>query len=113
MKNEFNKQLPFSLEAEQAVLGSILIDPENFKEISSFLYTDDFYIEEHKNIYSAMRTLSLDKNRTIDVVTLINALVENGVYDETSGKEYIKKICEMVPTSANLVDYANIVKDKS
>ena len=113
MKNDFNKQLPFSLEAEQAVLGSVLIDPENFKEVASFLSIDDFYIEEHRNIFAAMRTLSFDMNVTIDVVTLINALVESGTYDESSGKEYIKKICEMVPTSANLIDYANIVKDKS
>ena len=113
MKNDFNKQLPFSLEAEQAVLGSILIDPDNFKEVANFLTERDFYIEEHKNIYTAMKLLYLDMNVSIDVVTLINALVENGTYDERSGKEYIKKICEMVPTSANLIDYANIVKDKS
>ena len=113
MKSDLTKQMPFSLEAEQAVLGSILIDPENFKEVSNFLTSDDFYLEEHRNIFEAMRTLSFDMNVTIDVVTLINALVENGTYDERSGKDYIKKICEMVPTSANLIDYANIVKDKS
>ena len=113
MKNDLSKQLPFSLEAEQAVLGSILIDPENFKEVANFLTERDFYLEEHKNIYTAMKLLYLDMNVSIDVVTLINALVENGTYDERSGKEYIKKICEMVPTSANLIDYANIVKDKS
>ena len=87
MKNEVNKQLPFSHEAEQAVRGAILIDPENFKDVNMILRSDDFYLEEHKNIYKAMHTLDLVHNTTIDVVTLINTLVEVGVYHEASGKE--------------------------
>ena len=66
MPDEFNRQMPFSLQAEQSVLGSILIDPEKFKDVAVLLYESDFYLDLHRQIYSAMNTLSLDQNRNID-----------------------------------------------
>ena len=77
---ELIKKMPFSLEAEQSVLGSILIDPECFSEIASLLKSDDFYLESHSQIYLAMQDLFL-QSRTIDVVTLIDSLVHLGVYE--------------------------------
>ena len=67
--SELIRKMPFSLEAEQSVLGSILIDPECFPEIASMLKSDDFYLESHAAIYLAMQDLFL-QSRTIDVVTL-------------------------------------------
>ncbi len=110
--NEFGRKLPFSLEAEQAVLGSILIDPEKFSEIATGLSGSDFYLEAHGAIYDAMQQLFLT-NRTIDVVTLIDNLVHMGVYTDDQSRAYIKTIVESVPTSANIRDYAKIVRDKS
>ncbi len=111
--NELIKKLPFSLEAEQSVLGSILIDPECFSEIASILKSEDFYLDSHSQIYLAMQDLFL-QNRTIDVVTLIDSLVKRGLYESNDdGKKYIKLIAEIVPSAANVKDYAKIVKEKN
>ena len=107
------RNLPFSLEAEQSVLGSILIEPECFTEVATTLKSDDFYIEEHVQIYLAMQELFL-RSRQIDVVTLIDMLTLRGVYkSDDEGKKYIKVIATVVPTAANVKDYAAIVRDKS
>ena len=111
--NELIKRIPFSLEAEQSVLGSILINPECFSDIASELKSSDFYLDTHKEMYLAMQDLFL-QNRTIDLVTLIDTLVHRGVYDkEEDSKKYIKLIAEVVPSASNVKDYAKIVKDKS
>ncbi len=110
--NPYGRKLPFSLEAEQSVLGSILIDPECFNIIAGILKSEDFKLDEHIQIYLAMQEMYL-KNKDIDVVTLIDTLVHRGVYDEEQSKAYIKLIAQTVPSAANVEDYARIVKDKS
>jgi len=106
------RRLPFSLEAEQSVLGSILIAPEAFNDIAGIVRSDDFYLQEHRDMFLAMQDLFL-QSRTIDVVTLIDSLVHLGVYKNgEEGKKYIKLIAEVVPSAANVKDYAKIVKDK-
>lgn len=112
MTSELDRKMPFSLDAEQAVIGSILIDPASLDTVTGILSSDDFYLEEHRSIYTAMQGMYL-KSRSIDVVTLVDELVHQGVYDEAGGKEYIRLISEAVPTAANVRDYANIVRDKS
>ncbi len=110
--NELIKKMPFSLEAEQSVLGSILINPECFSEIANEIKSSDFYLDDHTQIYLAMQDLFL-QNRTIDVVTLIDSLVHRGVYDNIEdSKKYIKLIAEVVPSASNVKDYAKIVRDK-
>ncbi|MBQ7660681.1 MAG: replicative DNA helicase [Clostridia bacterium] len=104
--------MPFSTDAEQSVLGSILIKPDSFDKVAPILTADDFFIEEHKQIFETMREL-YKKNRDIDAVTLVDALVREGVYDKAGGAQYMKIIAQVVPTAANIVDYAKIVKDKS
>ncbi len=106
------RKLPFSLEAEQAVLGSVLIDPEKITDVATMISSEDFYLEEHKSIFSAMQKLSL-QSRDIDPVVLMDALVQEGVYDIEQSKKYIRTIAEIVPSSSNIKDYAKIVKDKS
>lgn len=109
---ELVRKLPFSLEAEQSVLGSILIDPERFSEIATMLNSDDFYLDEHKQMFIAMQELFI-KNRTIDIVTLLDTLVRQGVYaNDEQSRAYIMTIGEIVPSAANVRDYAKIVKDK-
>lgn len=111
--NFTQRKLPFSYEAEQAVLGSILLEPERFNDIASLILSGDFYLEEHMQIFIAMQELFL-KSRTIDVVTLIDTVVTQGVYNtDEQGKNYIMTLAEIVPTAANIKDYAKIVKDKS
>ena len=112
MNAQLDRKMPFSLEAEQSVLGSILIDPACLDTMTSIVSIDDFYLEEHQSIYAAMQGMYL-KSKNIDVVTLIDELVKEGVYDDAGGKEYIRLIAETVPTAANVKDYAEIVRDKS
>ena len=112
MSEQIIKKMPFSLEAEQSVLGSVLIDPEKFSSISTLITGEDFYLEEHRQIYYAMQELFLQSHK-IDLVTLLEALVHQGVYDETRCKAYVREIAETVPSAANIVDYAKIVKEKS
>ena len=107
------RKLPFSLEAEQSVIGSVLINPECFDEIAEIIKSEDFYLPEHEQIFYAMQGM-YSKSKTVDVVTLVDELIKEGVYqniDTLNG--YIKTIIQTVPSAANVVDYANIVKDKS
>lgn len=113
MAEDFIKKQPFSLEAEQSVLGSVLIDPELFKEVATVLTADDFYLSNHREIYSAMKDLFLAQDRRIDVVTVIDMLVQRGIYTDQESRNYIKTVCDTVPSSSNIKDYANIVKNKS
>ena len=112
MNEELNRKLPFSLIAEQSLLGSILIDPASINEIADIIKPDDFYITEHKQIYLAATELFMT-NREIDVVTLIDTLVHKGIYSKSGGEDYIRTLADVVPTALNVKDYAKIVKEKS
>ena len=109
---DIQKNLPCALEAEQSVLGSILIDPNCFADLTEIIHADDFYLDEHGEIFYAMQDL-FAKSREIDLVTLIDTLVSRGVYNEEESKKYIKVIAETVPSAANVLDYAKIVREKS
>ena len=112
MNEEFTPKLPFSLIAEQSLLGSILIDPQSINSVADIISADDFYEEAHRQIYLGIHELFL-LNHEIDIVTLIDMLVRKGIYDKSGGEEYLKSICEAVPSALNIKDYAKIVKDKS
>ena len=100
------------MEAEQSLLGSILIDPLCMDTIATLVTADDFYLPEHSGIFRAMQSMYL-KSKSIDVVTLIEELTQSGTYDEAGGREYLKLVAETVPTAANAKDYAKIVRDKA
>lgn len=106
------KQMPVSIEAEQAFLGSVIRNPESFDSVGGILKVEDFYLEEHKHIYLSL-TKMYTESRTIDPITLANALVESGIKDQAGGIQYIALLAESVPSAANVKDYAKIVKDKS
>ncbi|MBR6546617.1 MAG: replicative DNA helicase, partial [Clostridia bacterium] len=109
IETDLIKRLPASIEAEQSVLGSILIKPESFETVAGMITSDDFYMEEHRVIFSAMQNMFLT-SRSIDTVTLVNALVSEGKRDESGGIQYITQIAQTVPSAANIKDYAAIVR---
>ena len=110
--NTIGRKMPISIEAEQALLGSLIRNPESFDKVAGHITVNDFYLEEHKHIYSALIKM-YNQSKVIDAVTLVNALVEEGDRDEAGGIQYISLIVESVPAVANIKDYARIVKDKS
>ena len=89
MAAELLRRLPMSLEAEQAVLGAILIKPEAFTEVTGILHAEDFYLDEHKKIFNALQSMFL-ASQNVDTVTLVNTLVAQGAYKDTeSGITYL------------------------
>ena len=112
MDSGYIKQMPFSAEAEQALLGSIIIKPEAFDKIGGTISPEDFYLAEHRHIYSAIVKMFM-QSKVIDAVTLVNALVEQGDRDEAGGIQYISLLTQSVPSASNVADYAKIVKDNA
>ena len=94
------------------MLGSVLIDPESIRNIADSISDSDFYVAEHRQIFAAMLRLFSTSNQ-IDVVTLIDDLVRDGVYDKSGGEGYIRMLIDSVPSALNIRDYAKIVKEKS
>ena len=107
------RSMPESLAAEAAVLGSMLIDPECIGDVVEILQRNDFYRIEHRHIFDALITL-YEKNKGvgIDAVLLRDELVKHNHLEEAGGVEYIGKILDSVPSSANVAYYAGVVKDK-
>ena len=105
------RQLPHSVEAEQAVLGSMIIDSRCVADVVGALRGEDFYSDVNRNIYEAIYTM-FNYSMTIDPVTVIEQLRKSGTYTEGSG-DYILKLMEITPTAANVTEYVNIVRDKS
>lgn len=109
---ESMRKVPFSLEAEQSVLGTIILDPDKIRDVANTLSADDFYLEQHRVIYEAMRELFISSS-TIDVITLVDELVKRGTYDDAGGKNYISLIAQSVPSISNLADYMKIIREKA
>jgi len=107
------RSMPESLSAEAAVLGSMLIDPECIGDVVEIVERDAFYRIEHRHIFEALISL-YEKNKGIgiDAVLLRDELVKRNRLEEVGGIEYIAKILDSVPSSANVAYYAGIVKDK-
>ena len=106
-----NRQAPQSLEAEQSVLGSILIDSQCITEIIGVLRPEDFYNQQNREIYEAIYTM-FNFSQTIDPVTVLDKMREMGVYHDNS-RDYILQLMKITPTAANAQRYANIVRDKA
>ena len=106
------KQMPISVEAEQAVLGAIIVKPESFDAVGGMLTADDFYLDDHKSIFNAI-THMYNLSKTIDPVTLVNELSEVSGKSKENSIQYISLIADSVPAVSNVKDYARIVKEKS
>jgi replicative DNA helicase len=103
---------PHNIEAEQAVLWSILIDKEGLIVVWDKIKKEDFYEEIHGDIYEALVDL-YEKHKPIDIVTLSNYLKNKNLFDKVWGNPYIIELTNIVPTSSNIWEYAEIVKNKS
>ena len=112
MNDELLKKLPFSLVTEQSLLGSIIIAPEALDDVVQIITPADFYIEEHAQIFMTIKDLFVN-SRDIDFVTLVDALVTKGVYNETAAADYITQLVHKGNNALNVKDYAKIIKDKS
>ncbi len=106
------RQMPQSIEAEQAVIGSMLIDPVCVADVIEQLRPDDFYAEENQHIFETIYSM-FNGALKIDAVTVLAQLSAQGVYDEAGGRAYLMQLMEVTPTAANVKEYAAIVRDKS
>ena len=106
------KQLPHSVEAEQAVLGSMLIDPRCVPDVIEQLRPEDFYIRQNREIYETIYSM-FNFSLTIDPVTVLENMRKNGVYDENVSRNYILQLMDTTPTAANVGEYVAIIKDKT
>jgi len=105
------RQIPHSTEAEQAVLGSMLIDPRCVAEVIGALRADDFYSAVNRDIYETIFSM-FNYSRTIDPVTVLDQMRAEGVYtDDSPG--YIRDLMLITPTAANVMEYSEIVRDKA
>ncbi len=105
------RQVPQSLEAEQSVLGSILIDSRCLSDIVGILRPEDFYLQQNREIFETIYAM-FNFSQTIDPVTVLDKMRELGVYHDNS-KDYILQLMQITPTAANAVRYANIVREKA
>ena len=105
------RQVPQSLEAEQAVLGSILIDSRCITDVVGTVQPEDFYLEQNREIFETIYTM-FNFSQTIDPVTVLDKMKELGVYHENS-RDYILQLMEITPTAVNVGRYAKIVQEKA
>ena len=106
------RQAPHSLEAEQAVLGSMLIDGRCINEVVGLVRPDDFYLQTNREIYETIYEM-FSYSQPIDPVTVLDKMRERGVFDEQNSPKYLMQLMEITPTAANVKQYAQIVRDKS
>ena len=103
--------LPYSLEAEQSVLGAVLVDPDQINQIADVLKPEYFYLPEHRSIYAVMMEKMI-RNERIDFVTVLESLKSEGFFSSEDGKAYLLKLANIVPFISHLPNYAKIVREK-
>lgn len=109
---EFNEMnLPHSLEAEQAVLGAILMDADCINQVADILRPEHFFLAEHQAIYAIMQ-MKMMESKTIDFVTVLEALKSESYFSGEEGKAYLLKLAQIVPSISNITNYARIVREK-
>lgn len=113
MDIDFSESLnmPFSMEAEQAVLGSILIDSSCMVKVVEYIKADYFFVPQHKAIFSCMMEIDT-VGGIIDPIIVLEHLKKDGIYDEAGGKQYLFQLAQSVPSTTNIESYAKIIKEK-
>ena len=109
---DIGKIPPSDVEAEQAILGSMLTDKDSVMSAIEVLKSDDFYREDNKAIYEAICNL-YSRSEPIDIITVKSELVANGKFESVGGLEYLAILPDKVPTTANVEQYIKIVEEKS
>ena len=107
-----HKVPPQNLEAEQSVIGGILLDNQALNSVLEILDADAFYSEAHRKIFAAIVEL-YDKNEPSDLITLSNILKSKNQLDQTGGVSYLSSLADNVPSAANISHYSKIVKEKA
>ena len=103
---------PHSMEAEESVIGGVLIDNEAFDRVAGEVAVADFYVERHARLYAAVSALS-ERGLPMDVVTVADRLKQSRELDRVGGVAYLAELTEKVPTAANIEHYARIVREKA
>lgn len=103
---------PHNIEAEQACLGSLLIDKDAIIRVADIISPDDFYSDKHKLIYQAMQDI-YNQHDPIDIVSIANKLTEREVLEGVGGRSFLVSLTTVVPSAANVTSYANIVQRKA
>lgn len=103
---------PQNVEAEQAVLGAIFLEPSSLTLASEVLIPEDFYRAAHQKIFDVMLTLN-DKGKAVDLITVTEELAAAKLLEDTGGVSYLSELAASVPTAANIEYYARIVEEKS
>ena len=108
-----NKKVPpQNMEAEQSILGGLMVDPEAWDEIADQITEEDFYKPAHRKIFATVRELGR-KNLPADLVTIGNSLMEQGELEAVGGTPYLVELFEQTPTTANIVHWCKIVQEKA
>jgi replicative DNA helicase len=103
---------PYSIQAEQAVLGGLLLDNQTWDLVADRIMEEDFYRRDHRLIFRAIRQLS-EKQMPFDVVTLSEVLEKNGELEEVGGLAYLAVLARETPSAANITSYADIVRERA
>lgn len=112
MYNGFeDANLPYSLEAEQAVLGSILMEPSCINQAVIYVKSEYFYLPQHRSIFSIMQNIDAAGGK-IDPLIVLEALKQEQIYDDAGGKNYLFQLSQVVPSTENIESYAKIVREK-
>ena len=111
MDELLGRKIPYSAQAEQAVIGSMLIDPRCIPEVLDKLKADEFYLKSNRDIYETVYAM-FAYGQTIDPVTVLDQMKVRGVYEDKLDS-YMAEVMRMTPTSANVLEYAAIVRDRA
>jgi len=108
-----NKLMPYSNEAEESLLGNILLYPESMREtIDASVTAEDFYLEKHRSIFNIMSVMNENKEK-VDTVSLCTKLKDFGLYDKIGGLDYLMKLADSTISANNTKEYIRIIKNKS
>ena len=111
MDELLGKKIPYAAQAEQAVIGSMLIDPSCIPAVLEKLRTDEFYVKLNKDIFETIYTM-FSFGQTIDPVTVLDQMKVHGVYQDNC-EQYLAEVMRMTPTAANVLEYGSIVRDRA
>ena len=111
MDELLGKKIPYSAQAEQAVIGSMLIDPRCIAEVVKKLRADEVYVRANRDVYETILAM-FSYGQTVDPVTVIDQMKVRGVYDDST-PGYLAEIMSVTPTSANVMEYVTIIKDRA
>ncbi len=112
MEELLGRQAPHNTQAEQAILGSMLIDPRCIPDVVDKVSAADFFITANRDIFETVYTM-FAYGQTIDPITVLDQMKVRGVYRENESEKYIRDLMQSTPTAANVLEYCAIVRDKA